>query len=232
MNGREGGGGMSKRTGAGSAREFRVTRDHWADHRIYFGANVHVSKVFEREKLSGRIVGLSEYKYLILEIPLVIGHRARYTPGSTVIVKLVREGTVYGFYSEVLQLHYDPAPVMYLKYPGEVESFEFRSAKRFICNVPARMYNDNAHYYCLINDISAGGCNLTVQQSSLKGDEHIDAGEDVKLLLNLYGLGELELDCHVRSVKKSGGGLSYGVQFDENGKSYALISKYLDILCC
>ncbi|MCJ2163205.1 MULTISPECIES: hypothetical protein [unclassified Pseudodesulfovibrio] len=66
---------MSKRPGSGSASEFRVTMDHWADHRIYFGANVHVSKVFERKKLSGRIVGLSEYKYLILEIPF--GHRAQ-----------------------------------------------------------------------------------------------------------------------------------------------------------
>ncbi|RWU07189.1 hypothetical protein DWB63_01430 [Pseudodesulfovibrio sp. S3] len=59
------------------------------------------------------------------------------------------------------------------------------------------MYNDNAHYYCLINDISAGGCN----QSSLKGDEHINAEEDAKLLLNLYGLGSLSWTATFGSLR-------------------------------
>ena len=221
----------TKGNGSANGREFKVMRDHWADHRIYFGATVHVSKVMEREKLAGRIIGLSEYKYLILEIPLVIGHRARYAPGSTVVAKFVSEATVYGFYSQVLQLQYDPAPIMYLKYPTEVESFEFRSSKRFVCNVPARMYNDNAHYYCLIGDISSGGCHLTVHQHSLKGGEHIAEKERVRLLLNLYGLGELSLDCKVRSVKKSAAGHSYGVEFDPLGESYGHLKKYLDMLC-
>jgi len=219
------------RAGNSSDTEFKVTREHWADHSIYFGANVHVSKVFEKEKLSGRIVGLSEYNYLILEIPLVIGYRARYTPGSTVIVKFVKDGTVYGFYSEILQVHYDPAPVMYLKYPSEIESFEFRAYKRFVCKIPARMYNDTAHYYCLINDISSGGCNLTVHQCELAGDDHIQAKENTRIMLNLYGLGELELDCLVRSVNQEGEVLSYGVQFEGQGDSYDKIKKYLEMLC-
>lgn len=223
---------MSKaEPGNGGNREFKVARDRWADHRIYFGASVQVSKGMEQTRLTGRIVGLSEYKYLILEIPLVIGHRARYAPGTTIIAKFANEGTVYGFYSEVLQLHYDPAPLMYLKYPAEVEFFEFRASKRFACNVPARMHNDNARYYCLISDISAGGCQLTVHQSSLKAGAHMAAGEEARLLLNLYGLGEIEIDCRVRSVRDSGEALGYGIQFREEGEAYGRLTKYLDMLC-
>ena len=222
---------MSKNKGKPTANgEFKVTRNHWADHSIYFGANVHVSKIMEREKLAGRIIGLSEYKYLILEIPLVIGHRTRYAPGTTVVAKFLGDGAVHGFYSEVLQLQYEPAPLMYLKYPNEVESFEFRSSRRFVCKTPARLHNDDAHYYCLINDISSGGCHLTVHRSSLKSEKHIEAGESAGLLLNLYGLGELELACRVRTISESGAEFSYGVQFETDGESYRQLTKYLEML--
>jgi len=216
--------------GTQKADEFKVNREHWADHSIYYGASVHVSKIFDKEKLSGRIVGLSEYNYLILEIPLVIGHRARYVPGATVIVKFVNEGTVYGFYSEILQVHYEPAPIMYLKYPNEVESFEFRAHKRFVCKTPARMFNDEAHYHCLIDDISSGGCSLTVHQSSLKEEEHISLDEKARLVFNLSGLGEIELMCTVRSMLQEDKILSYGVEFDATGDSYEQLGRYLEML--
>nr|WP_321256607.1 flagellar brake protein [uncultured Pseudodesulfovibrio sp.] len=220
----------SKTDSAKKDEEFKVNREHWADHSIYYGASVHVSKIFEEEKLSGRIVGLSEYNYLILEIPLVIGHRARYVPGSTVIVKFVNEGTVYGFYSEILQVHYDPAPIMYLKYPSEIESFEFRAYKRFACRTPARMFNDEAHYYCLIDDISSGGCSLTVHQASLKDKEHISLDEKVQLVFSLSGLGEIELTCTVKGMFQEDNILSYGVEFDSTGDSYEQIGRYLEML--
>ena len=111
-----------------------------------------------------------------------------------------------------------------------MESFEFRSSKRFLCKIPARLHNDDAHYFCLINDISSGGCHLSVYRSSLKGEKHIEAGESARLLLNLYGLGELELACRVRTVSESGAELSYGIQFETDGESYRLLTKYLDML--
>lgn len=219
-----------KATGLGEGGEFKVTRERWADRSIYFGANVHISKVFEREKLAGKIIGLSEYKYLILEIPLVIGHRARYAPGTTVVAKFAGEGTVYGFYSEVLQLQYDPAPIMYLKYPNEVESFEFRASKRFVCKTPARLLFGSEQLLCLINDISAGGCNLTANRTGYRGHHGIEPESEARLQLNLYGLGELELACRVRSVAQSGNSLSCGVQFELEGEAYEQLTKYLEIL--
>lgn len=212
------------------ASDFKVKRDHWADHNIYFGAVVQVGKVFEKETLSGKIIGLSEFHYLIMEIPLVIGYRARYAPGSTVVVKFVKDGTVYGFYSEVLQIQYDPAPLMYLKYPVEVESFEFRENRRFVGKIPARMYNEAAHYSCLINDISTGGCSLIVHHSSLKSEFDLVPGDQVRVIMNLYGLGELELACHVRGVSELDGHLCYGVQFVDSGEHYEKIIRYLDML--
>lgn len=220
----------SKTVGTKKDDEFKVNREHWTDHSIYYGASVHVSKIFEEEKLCGRIVGLSEYNYLILEIPLVIGHRARYVPGSTVVVKFVNEGTVYGFYSEILQIHYEPAPIMYLKYPSEVESFEFRAYKRFACRTPARMFNDEVHYYCLIDDISSGGCSLTVHQVSLKDKEHISLDEKAQLVFSLSGLGEIEFTCTIKSMSQQDDVLSYGVEFDAIGNSYEQIGRYLEML--
>lgn len=207
--------------------DFQVKRDHWADDSIYFGAEVFISKVFEKEKLKGRIIGLSEYNFLILEMPLVIGYRAKFSPGSTVVVKFVREGSVYGFYSEVLQTQYDPAPIMYAKYPKEVESFDFRSSKRFACNLPARLFNNQGHYYGMINDISNGGCHLTVHRSCAR--EHITADENVTLLMSLYGLGDLELDCYIKNVAFKGDNLTYGIEFRQNENSPKL-QKYLDML--
>ncbi|WP_319542906.1 flagellar brake protein [uncultured Pseudodesulfovibrio sp.] len=216
--------------GAKKSDTFKVNREHWADHSIYYGASVHVTKVFDKEKLSGRIIGLSEYKYLILEIPLVIGHRARYAPGSTVIVKFVKEGTVYGFYSEILQIHYDPAPVMYLKYPSEVEPFEFRAHKRFAGRIPARMFNDEAHYHCLINDISSGGCSLTVYQASLKGKEHVSLDDKASLVFSLSGLGEIELSCTVKSMSQEASATNYGLEFHATGEAYKQMGRYLEML--
>ncbi|QJB55335.1 flagellar brake protein [Pseudodesulfovibrio sp. zrk46] len=209
--------------------EFQVRRDHWADDSIYFGSEVQIGKVFEKETIKGRIIGLSEYEFLILQIPLVIGYRARYAPGSTVVMKFAKEGSVYGFYAEILQIQYDPAPLMYVKYPKEVESFDFRNSKRFHCNVPARMFNDYGHYFCLINDISDGGCHMTVHRCNVRKDDHIQVGEEVTVLLSLYGLGEMEISGMVKSVNLTADKMTYGVQFKE-GVSESQLSMYLEML--
>lgn len=212
---------------ARSDSDFTVKRELWPEESIYYGAEVFISKVFEKERLKGRIVGLVEYKFLIIEMPLVIGYRARYCPGSSVVVKFVKDGAAYGFYSEVLSTQYDPAPLMYTKYPRELECFEFRSSKRFTCNIPSRLFNDTAHYYCMINDISSGGCHLTVHRSSALVD--IMEDEDVTLLMNLYGMGELELDCYTKKVSCKDDRLTYGVMF-KDGESLTKIQTYLDML--
>lgn len=211
----------------GTKQDFQVKRSLWPEGTIYYGADVYISKVFEKEKLKGRIIGLSEYNFLILAMPLVIGYRARYSPGSSVIVKFVKDGAVYGFYSEVLMIQYDPAPLLFTKYPKELECFEFRTSKRFTCNVPARLFNDKAHYYCMINDISNGGCHLTVHRSS--GCKNIKAKEEVTLLMSLYGLGELELECHVKSSTRKDDQLTYGIMF-KDGESHEKLQTYMDML--
>lgn len=213
-----------------AVEDFNVNRDMWADQSIYFGAETYISKVHDKEKVKGRIIGLSEYKFLVLEMPMIIGFRTKYPVGSTVVAKFGKDGTVYGFYAEILQTYFDPSPIMFLKYPREVESFEFRGYKRFSCNIPAHMTCGDIHYYCIIKDISAGGCLLTVKSCNTTDCRAIEPADEVSLVVNMCGFGEMRLECFIRNIQEDRESLSYGLQFKNSGVAYAKIEKYFEML--
>lgn len=221
---------MGQSDQAEQAIDFTVNRDRWANQDIYFGADAYISKVHEKDKIKCRIIGLSEYKFLILETPMIIGLRAKFPVGSTAVVKFGKAGTIYGFYAEVLQTQFEPSSLMYLKYPQEVESFEFRGCERFICNIPAHVTDGKTHYYCIIKDISSGGCQLTVRGCNLEEAEPIQPDENISLTVNMCGFGEMKLDCVIRNLQMQNECLSYGLQFRNSGVAYAKIEQYFKLL--
>ncbi|MES2604062.1 MAG: flagellar brake protein [Pseudomonadota bacterium] len=119
-----------------------------------------------RDTFKTRLLGCRSGGYLILEIPglLEAGNvRTQLIPGREVIVRTICEkttGDCMGFYSSVIDVVRVPYPIVFIKFPTEVETRELRVEKRLPTWIPGALYmkEGESELAGTITDLSSGGC--------------------------------------------------------------------------
>jgi hypothetical protein len=145
------------------------------------GQRVSVQSPRHDEKLWTQMIGFKPGAYLILEKPpgadLVGGNRAL-RDGDSLVIRFVKDGSVFGFRTPVLNMLAVPHKLLFVAYPVEVVRHSLRSSPRLQCYLPC--YGEvggRAFSRAFIRDFSAAGCQLRVPLDALDPEEEGDTGE-------------------------------------------------------
>ncbi len=166
-------------------------------------------------------VGAKPDYYLIVEPPRLNGAAVKHEEGSVWSANFIRRGVLYTFETEVLGHTWRPAPLMFLRYPAEVQAVNLRSEKRYpvqiplvaeIIRPPAAEEGEDAAEMGLIKalavDISEHGF-LMASPLALARETYLSANFYLPKDEVLSGVQALVRDCHSRS-----GGHFVGLSYD------------------
>lgn len=128
-------------------------------------------------------------------------------------VRFLREGVAYGFETVVLSVQFVPSPIMFLRYPEQVERVELRRAPRCRISVPVRLTDvsgtENAG--AVMDDLSEGGCLLRVP---IEADREFPV--DVTYRVSFVIVEKpFSIASEVRKLEKRGADWSIGLSFTD-----------------
>ncbi|MBU0514289.1 MAG: flagellar brake protein [Proteobacteria bacterium] len=179
------------------------------------GLEVVVEREMGSQKIRSRtkVIGVKSERYLILEMPLHDGTAAFTVSGGPCIIRFVDQGRVVGFSTEVIQIHYDPSPMLFVAYPEELEEVTLREAPRLHTAIPTAIQAESLGpepVQGMMVDLSEGGARILTRAKPAKE-------ENLSLAFGLPS-GRSYDDVAARVVSTAAGGedeVQLGVKFLE-----------------
>lgn len=170
-------------------------------------------------RTKSELIGMKKGQYLVIctqhDMP---GMRAEALKDSSVIVRYLYKGSVFGFRTRVLSLIHSPDRLVFLGYPEKIEEFRVRASQRFECILPAITIVDGVEGETVVVDISADGCKCTVKASGLKDVEKfyqsMDINNEAALRVQFPGSPEsYELTGTIKNINKDADRVAFGLLF-------------------
>lgn len=139
------------------------------------GLEVIVEREMGSQKIRCRtkVIGVKPDRYLILDMPLYDGTAAFTVSGGPCIIRFVDQGRVIGFNSEVVQIHYDPSPLLFVAYPRELEEVTLRETPRLNTAIPTTIQAESLGPEPVrgtMVDLSEGGARIMTQAKPARDD--------------------------------------------------------------
>lgn len=160
------------------------------------------------------LIGIEEGLYLIIKTPPIPEIGTKLFQKNNIIIHYLFAGQVFGFRTTLLNLINEPFRFSILAYPTKVEKLNIRKHERVCCMLPAKLKMPNDLYGILIEDISVGGCYLSVNPLKDGKFPAMRIGEEVLLILTLPGImDDMMIKMIVRTIKCDIRTMNIGVQF-------------------
>lgn len=165
------------------------------------------------------LIGMKKGQYLVIstehDMP---GMRADALRDTTVIIRYLYKGSVFGFRTKVLSLIHSPDRLVFLQYPEKIEEFRVRASQRYECILPAMTIVDGVEGETVVVDISPDGCKCTVKVSGLKDAEKfyksMDINSEAALRVQLPGSTEsYEITGSIKNMSKDSDRMAFGLCF-------------------
>ncbi|MDI6801889.1 MAG: flagellar brake protein [Thermodesulfovibrionales bacterium] len=200
------------------------------NHKIFnIGLILSIEMPKNRNYVMTPLIGLEKDLYLIVKLVYVDGKPLNIKNKENYTVRFFKDGSAYGFRTEVLSILFYPAPLIFLKYPEKIETLNIRKEERYKTNIPAKLMDSQEiiRADAAIMDISKTGCLLKAPIT-----EGIEFNEN-----NFYYLAfrvmdkNLEVDCLLRNLKKGKSNQFLGMEFSNlSMDNKAAINAFVDIL--
>ncbi len=170
-------------------------------------------------KAAGILVGMMPNESLIIRVPPIPGILNRLEAGSSVVVRYVYAGNVYGFTSKILICIQKPALIVFLAYPATVETMNLRKAQRLQCLFPARVKTHDGDYDAVMVDISLGGCRICLDYGA-GVPQSADIDQTIEISFHLPGVEQEQvINARIQNLKKDGQVSEMGVKFDPENEA-------------
>ena len=170
---------------------------------------LQVPKLDRRINLS--VIGWQKDLFLLTNLPYINEKPVKLKVEDNCIIRFLRGDDAYGFQTSIISVQFFPAPLIFFKYPLNIDKTPFRKSKRFRLNIAAKLLNpqDIHNYDVEIADISETGCRLKVNNQE---EEAFPAGTRFYLTFNILEKG-IEADCVLRNARKMDDTLFLGMEF-------------------
>jgi c-di-GMP-binding flagellar brake protein YcgR len=151
--------------------------------------------------------------------------------GTSIAVRYMHEGTVFGFKSLILHFMVEPAKLIFIKYPDEIESYDLRVHKRIYCYLPANVRIADKAIEGTIIDISKEGCQFSVKNAKAENSLKLHVDNEISVSFQLPGVEkELIIAGEQKNIKKDRDSVSIGIKFSNMNievqeKLYDFLSK-------
>lgn len=182
------------------------------------GARLSVDVAGLDERLTTALVGFVRSRYVAAQMPMVLEtarenvYQHLYT-GNALTVRYLHQGTVYGFSSEIIKYILSPFPLLFLTYPGRVETHELRKHRRLACLIPATLHLAKVELSTIITDLSLSGCGARLSVMP-KYRPAVDIDDELVLDCPIFGQGGLSrLSCTVKRIMNTDRIMELGLKF-------------------
>ena len=102
------------------------------------GVNVYLFTTKEKHEIKtiSKILGWSPPHFVLLQMPYIQGVPLEVSKNMPCVVRYVSEGNIYGFKTSVMKIQFDPQPLLFLKYPENIENVSLRKSERIQAHIP------------------------------------------------------------------------------------------------
>jgi c-di-GMP-binding flagellar brake protein YcgR len=168
------------------------------------------------ESYKGTLVGMDRGNYLICSVPHVKGIWVKVHKENHMIVRYIHKGVVYGFKGTLISVIEDPAPILFMYYPDDIETVRLRKHERINCLIPATVEIDGVFCEGAILDLSVGGCSFAFAVSPDDEPAEIETGKEGILSAQIPGFkNERSLKMDVVNVRREGKRIAVGTRFKD-----------------
>lgn len=170
-------------------------------------------------KTKSELVGMKHGQYLVIGMHHdMAGARSDVLKESTIVIRYLYRGSVYGFKTRVLNVINSPDKLIFISYPTKIEEFRVRSNPRYECILPAVTSTNGLEADTVVIDISNDGCRCVIQSSGMKDPDGfykaMDINREATLRVQFPGNGEsYEISGAVKNINKDSDRVAFGVQF-------------------
>jgi len=175
--------------------------------------------------------GWDDFSYIVATVPKRDSDKRPLRAGLVVTVRLLVQGTAFGFRSRITDLRRRPIELMLLKFPTQVAEKEIRVHKRvqvFIVTqlvvLPDGEGKDERAVSGRMRDLALGGC-------CVECDDEIDVGTKVRLDFTLPDSEQVKtLEAEVKNRRKLDSQNLHGMQFinDSSPESISKIEQFFE----
>jgi len=170
-------------------------------------------------RTKSNLIGMKKGQYLVICTQHdLTGVRAEALKNSSVIVRYLYRGSIFGFRTRVLSLIHSPDRLVFLSYPEKIEEFRVRTSQRYECILPAVTIVDGVEGETVVVDISANGCKCTMKTSGVTDAEKfyktMDTNREAALRVQFPGSPEsYELTGSIKNMSKDTDKITFGLLF-------------------
>jgi hypothetical protein len=144
-------------------------------------------------------------------------------------IRFLKDGVAYGFETEVMHVILSPYPMMFLKYPYDIEQVTIRKYNRIKLNLNARLLDSNGKLIedAMITDISEGGCAVNII-----GQDRRNLAVDKNYMIKFNILKtDLFLSCAIKKISSRKESCALGIEFNElSTKNKEIIVSFIEVL--
>ncbi len=182
-----------------------------------------------KKRLSSYLVGIIPGSNLIIKTPPLADVQDVLTDGSSVVLRYVHLGQVYGFRSTILRSIIQPSRVTFLSYPDNIEKINLRKIPRVSCYIPATVEYQEITVKGVVMNISRGGVKFTTRELEDLETKQIPAEDQIKISFPILGIeGVKEFQGKVRNKSYDNTEISLGIEFLNIGEDILnLIDEYI-----
>jgi c-di-GMP-binding flagellar brake protein YcgR len=169
------------------------------------------------ERIFTSLIGWETNLLFITKLPYIDRKPVSIFSGSICVVRFFKDGAAYGFEAEAISVQHYPVPLIFFKYPVDINEITVRKHKRVNTNIPARIhYADNLAADATVVNLSEGGCLLKTsfrKENTGVQDKQLKVNKRCELTLNVMDKILENIPYTVRSIQIKDGVLLFGIEF-------------------
>jgi hypothetical protein len=175
------------------------------------------------ERFKATLIGMQPRVFLIIRMQIASNFRTQLDTGTSLIIRYLFMGNVYGFRSQYLGSTTFPFKTSFIAYPESIESLNLRNAQRVNSFIPATAHINNMELRGIITDISTDGTRFKINTAESLSSIEVD--DQVDMLFPLFGIeGSQRFKGKIRNINRDTESFSFGIKFT------TLDTKVIDII--
>ncbi len=181
------------------------------------------------ERVGIYVLGWQKDLFLLTNLPYLNDKPLKLKSEDSCIVRFLKGDDAYGFQASIISVQFFPAPLIFFKYPHNINKTSFRKSKRFKLNIAGKLLNpqDVLNYDVELCDVSESGCRLKIKGEE---EETFAVGARFYLTFNILERS-VEADCILRNTRKMEDSLFLGMEFSEISSGHEeTITAFIDML--
>lgn len=168
-------------------------------------------ETFFKSYLTTHLIGWEPDICLITGVVQSTGQSGKLKVNDHCRMRFLKDGIAYGFETKILAVSYNPLPLMFSRYPKDIQKFAVRKFDRIKVNLPAclSVMGGKEIMDATITDISAGGCGLIFPTREGRA---LTANKIYSITFSAME-SHMQLSCAVRKIKTDRDRQDVGIEF-------------------